>query len=164
MMRRIAVLRHAKSSWSSGAGTDHARPLNERGLRTAPLVGEALRDRGWVPDLILSSDSLRTQMTVEGVLRGFGRKIPTQFTGQLYHAGVDQVRRLLPEVPDHVETVLLVGHNPGWESVVGWFSGEYVIMKTADCGLLVGQGESWERAVAEPGNFALEEFLRAREI
>lgn len=163
MKRRLAVLRHAKSSWSTGAVSDHARPLNERGLRAAPLVGEALAALGWCPDRILSSDSLRTRMTVEGVLRGLGAPVPARFTGMLYHPSVDDVRRALPEVPDEVETVLVVGHNPGWEDLVQWLSGVMVTMKTADCALLVGHGASWQQAVADPGTWELENFLRSRD-
>lgn len=164
MKRRLIVLRHAKSAWNTGAGTDHARPLNKRGLRTAPHVGEALASLGWLPGVVLSSDSLRTRMTVEGVAVGLGRELSPRFTRHLYHAGVDEIRRELPTVDASVETVLLVGHNPGLEAAVAWFSGQYVVMKTADCALLEGHGESWEQAVREPQTWTLKEFMRGRDL
>lgn len=164
MKRRLALLRHAKSSWSSGASADHARPLNERGRRTAPLVGEWLAREGWAPDHVLSSDSLRTRMTVEGVLEGLGRPVPTTFTGLLYHAGVDAVRRTVPELPEAHGTVLLVGHNPGWESVCAWLCGEGHGFRTGDCALLEGHGATWEEAVADPGAWTLRNFLRSRSL
>ena len=127
-------------------------------------MGGLLDDLGWRPDLILSSDALRASMTVEGVLRGFELAPPVQFSALLYHAGVDPVRRLLPEVSSGLETVMLVGHNPGWEHLIAWLSDEQVVMKTADCALLVGEGDSWESAVSEPGTWKLTQFLRAREF
>ncbi|MCO4743235.1 MAG: histidine phosphatase family protein [Proteobacteria bacterium] len=165
MKRRLIILRHAKSDWASGATSDHARPLNKRGRRTAPHVGETLEGLGWVPDLILSSDSLRTRMTVQGVLEGLSvAPPPAQFTRHLYHAGVDDVRRELPTVDAALETVLLVGHNPGWESMVAWLSGRHVIMKTSDFALLEGGGSTWGDAVAEPHAWKLMQFLKGRDI
>ena len=164
MMRRLVIMRHAKSSWNSGSATDHGRPLNRRGERTAPVMGAVLEERGWEPDLVLSSDALRASMTVEGVVRGFTEPPPVQFSPLLYHAGVDAVRRLLPEMDACIETVMLVGHNPGWEHLVAWLCDEQVAMKTADCALLTGEGDDWEHAVSEPGAWKLTQFLRAREF
>ena len=59
MTRRLILMRHAKSDWGTG-DDDHDRPLNARGRGDAPRVGEALRELGWVPDLVVLSDSART--------------------------------------------------------------------------------------------------------
>ena len=67
MHRRLIIMRHAKSSWTSGALSDHERPLNARGIRDAPRVGAALVKRGWLPQLVLSSDSERTRETFAGM-------------------------------------------------------------------------------------------------
>ena len=64
-MRTLLVLRHAKSSWSESALGDHQRPLNDRGERDAPPVGERLRTQKLTPDLIISSDAVRAQMTAK---------------------------------------------------------------------------------------------------
>ena len=63
MRRRIIVMRHAKSSWKSGARDDHARPLNKRGRRDAPRIAARLAELGWVPERVISSDSERTRQT-----------------------------------------------------------------------------------------------------
>lgn len=164
MMRRLIILRHAKSSWNSPAGTDHARPLNKRGIRTAPLVGDYLASEGWAPDVVLSSDSLRTQMTVAGVQQGLGTSPVVDFRGELYHAGIDAVRRVLPELGNEVETALVVGHNPGWEGVIEWLSGEFVMLKTADFGLLTGSGETWAEAVQTPRSWTLNALVTGRSL
>jgi phosphohistidine phosphatase len=63
MGKRLIIMRHAKSSWTSGASTDHQRPLNKRGRHAAPRIGARLRDIGWIPDMVIASDSERTRET-----------------------------------------------------------------------------------------------------
>ena len=64
-MKQLILMRHAKSSWESSALIDHERPLNARGRHDAPVIGHYLWQKGVKPDLIISSDSLRTRQTVE---------------------------------------------------------------------------------------------------
>ena len=86
--RRLIVMRHAKSSWSSGAQSDHQRPLNDRGRRDAPRVATALVDANWLPDLILSSDAQRTRETYDGMAVSFPGEISVQFLSSFYLAGL----------------------------------------------------------------------------
>jgi phosphohistidine phosphatase SixA len=71
MRRRLMIMRHAKSSWKGQVPTDHDRPLNTRGRRDAVRVGKRLAKLGWVPDLVVSSDSRRTRETWERMQRRF---------------------------------------------------------------------------------------------
>ena len=64
-MKTLLLLRHAKSSWKDESLTDHERPLNKRGKKTAPQMGHLLRDQGLVPDLIVSSTAVRARSTAE---------------------------------------------------------------------------------------------------
>ena len=64
-MKRLIVMRHAKSDWGTNAPTDHARPLNKRGQRDAPRVAQRLVELDWLPQYIVSSDSTRTRETYE---------------------------------------------------------------------------------------------------
>ena len=82
--RRLIVMRHAKSSWASGAQSDHQRPLNDRGRCDAPRVATALVDANWLPDLILSSDAQRTRETYDGMAVSFPGEIPVQFLSSFY--------------------------------------------------------------------------------
>lgn len=107
MTRRLILTRHAKSSWSSPALGDHARPLNGRGRRSAAALGEWLRDKGYLPDAILSSSAERTRETAERL----GFDVPARFTKALYHAGA---RQMLAELRgENAQTALMLGHNPG---------------------------------------------------
>lgn len=107
MTRTLILIRHAKSSWDNPGLDDHDRPLNNRGIRSAKLLGVWLRHRGWVPDQILSSSSRRTAQTCAGL----GLETPATFTNALFHASPDQMFRVLTRATG--KTVLMLGHNPG---------------------------------------------------
>ena len=66
-MKTLLVLRHAKSSWNDPALDDHERPLNKRGRRDAPRMGELVREYGLIPDVVISSDAVRARLTAEAV-------------------------------------------------------------------------------------------------
>ena len=155
-------MRHAKSSWKSGAPTDHERPLNKRGRRDAPKVGAELARLGWVPELILSSDSARTTETFERMKGPLGFEGEARFSRELYHAGVDEVRDALAGVSPTIETVLVLGHNPGWEEVLEHLGGVGEPMKTACCALLASDDARWDAAF--DARWALTRMIRPREL
>jgi phosphohistidine phosphatase SixA len=159
----MIVMRHAKSSWHSAAQSDHERPLNGRGRGDAPKVGAALAERGWVPDLVLSSDSQRTRETFAGMSASFPGEVAARFLPSLYHAGVDAAREEVSAVDDGVRCLLVLGHNPGWEEVVSALSGEEVVMKTATAALLTRELPTWQAAF-EPGSWRLAEVICPRDL
>jgi phosphohistidine phosphatase len=109
-------LRHAKSAWDSDAPTDHERPLNKRGRRDAPRVAARIAELGWLPERVFSSDSMRARETWERMEGELGKRAKKVFfTRELFHAGLPEVQDTLAGVKDKVTTVLVIGHNPGWE-------------------------------------------------
>lgn len=106
-MKRIILMRHAKSSWDNPALSDHARPLNGRGRISANAVGEWLRTKGYSPEHVLSSSAARTRETFARM----GIFCDADFRDGLYHAGpadlLETVRRA------RGNCVLILGHNPG---------------------------------------------------
>lgn len=163
-MRRLIVMRHAKSSWKDGSLLDHQRPLNKRGRSDAPRVAKGLVSLGWVPDLVVSSDSQRTRETWAAMARVFNRPIPTVFTELLYHGGMGITRQVLANQPANHRCILILGHNPGWDHVVRFLSGEPVAMTTANAALLMGKGATWDEALAVRGSWDLKQVLRPREL
>jgi phosphohistidine phosphatase len=111
-MRQLLLLRHAKSAWDDPALSDHARPLNARGRRAAAAMAGAMRGLGLRPELVLVSSSRRTLQTLEGLgtLDGPPRVEPMD---DLYLAPWTRLLDALREVPEAVESVLLIAHNPG---------------------------------------------------
>lgn len=107
MTLRLILMRHAKSSWGDPAQPDHARALNDRGQRSAAALGDWLRARGYMPDQVFSSSSVRTRETFDRL----GIDAPTQFFEALYHASPATLLKTLRAATG--QTVLMLGHNPG---------------------------------------------------
>ncbi|MBB5926186.1 SixA phosphatase family protein [Streptomyces echinatus] len=115
-LRRLLVLRHAKSDWPDGV-EDHRRPLAPRGLRDAPAAGRALA-AGSLPDLALCSTAVRARRTWELVSAEWATPPPVHYDRRLYAADVGDLLEVVHEVPADVRTLLLIGHNPGLEELV----------------------------------------------
>ncbi len=166
MERRLVVMRHAKSSWSSDASGDHDRPLNGRGRKDAPRVARALVDLGWWPAVVVSSDSARTQETWALMAEaGQAASAPTpevHFERGLYLAGYDELLADAASWEPEWTRVLVLGHNPGWQDLVTRLSGTRHEMTTANAALLVGAGASWAGALGD--RWRLERFLQPKEL
>lgn len=122
-LRRLIVLRHAKSARPEGVA-DHERPLARRGLRDAPAAGRALAEADLLPGLALCSTAVRARRTWELAAAQWATPPPVRHDRRLYAAGVPELLAVLHEVPAHVETLLLVGHNPGLEELVLTLAGD----------------------------------------
>ena len=109
-MRRLLLLRHAKSSWSDAGVRDHDRPLNARGRAAAPRVGTHLRDAGLVPDLVLCSSARRTCETLARLELPDTTAIVVDRA--LYLAHPEAVIDLVRGAADSIATLMVVGHNP----------------------------------------------------
>ncbi len=131
-MKTLMLLRHAKSSWKDSDVSDHDRPLNKRGKKTAPQMGRLLRKDGLLPDLILASTAVRARETARAVAKAAKYKGPVELLESLYLATAG---KLLAEAqsrtPDSVGRLLLVGHNPGMEELVEILCGRRETFPTA---------------------------------
>ncbi len=106
-MKRLILLRHAKSSWVNPDLGDFERPLNKRGQRSAKALGKWLRHSDWHPDHILCSTARRTRETFEGM------RIDSEpeLRQELYHASAAQMLDMIRAAD--AETLMVIGHNPG---------------------------------------------------
>ena len=117
-MKKVILLRHAKSSSDDPAIADHDRPLNKRGKAAAPLIGQWLAERRHLPDTVLCSPSARTRETVRRMRDTLPRLPEPVVERDLYHASPGTMRDRLARLPRDCGTVMLVGHNPGLGSLV----------------------------------------------
>jgi phosphohistidine phosphatase len=109
-MLRLILLRHAKSAWPEGMD-DHDRPLAQRGLVAAPLVGAYMLQNGVVPKMVLVSTAQRTRETF-GQL-GLGEDLKARFDERLYAAAWTDLLAVIREQPAKSSPLMLIGHNPG---------------------------------------------------
>ena len=108
MSRLLILTRHAKSSWDHPTLSDHDRPLNKRGRKSAPKMAAWLRHHGWIPDEVISSSAARTRETWQRM----GLKADkVRFQRRLYPADPGTILTHLSKATE--QAVLMLGHNPG---------------------------------------------------
>ena len=163
-MKRLILMRHAKSAWNTDAKTDHERPLNARGIKDAPRIAGAIAERGWQPQLVLSSDSKRTQETWRRMEKAFDKFPLVTFLPSLYHSGIGDIQEAIEFIHPDTQTILILGHNPGWSNACGWLSGTYIEMKTATAILMTSPEESWQKAIQTPSSWNIEHILHPKEL
>ena len=148
-MKRLLILRHAKSSWADSSISDWQRPLNERGARDAPRAGAWLRERGLMPDVIVSSDAVRARTTAEAVANTAGYSGEIILEPSLYHATPSDVLAVLRGIQGDARTVLVVGHNPGLEELVRQLTGEHCDLPTTALVHIAMPIDEWSEASTE---------------
>ena len=111
-MKKLLLLRHAKSSHDDPGLKDIERPLNERGVMASHLMGRYLQEQGLVPDFILCSPAVRTRQTHKNLIEHLAGKIPVSFPDNLYLAQPSMVLDILRHLDSKYDTILLIGHNP----------------------------------------------------
>ncbi|MBD0282315.1 MAG: histidine phosphatase family protein [Thermoleophilaceae bacterium] len=108
-MKRLFLLRHAKSSWENEHLADHDRPLAPRGRKAADRIGRYLRSEGIKPSLVLCSSARRTRETLERVRADGEVMIEPELYGTSESELLERLRRVLADTV----SVMLIGHNPG---------------------------------------------------
>ena len=149
-IRRIVLLRHAKADW--GQETDHERPLAERGRKDAPVAGRRLAQSGIDFGLALCSTAARTRETWKLAVHELAERPRTVYEERIYEASPGELIALLDEVPEDVDDVLVIGHNPG---VHGLARMNHSGFPTAAYAVLTFTG-NWKSV--EPGSCRLVEF------
>ncbi|MDG2126305.1 MAG: histidine phosphatase family protein [Verrucomicrobiales bacterium] len=113
-MKRLTLVRHAKSGWQSSDLSDFDRPLDPRGLRDAPRMAELLAAENFAPDLIISSPALRAITTAEIFASHLGYDPSTiQHKPDIYEAPPQRIAAVIHTTPDSVNHLAVFGHNPG---------------------------------------------------
>lgn len=126
-MRMLSLLRHAKSSRDEASLVDFERPLAPRGRKAAPLMGRHMREIGLTPDLVVCSTAVRTRETAKLALPALRRPdLPIVYDDAIYEAEVAELASRLRAVHDDVGHVLMIGHNPGLQSLALLLAGDHL--------------------------------------
>ncbi len=141
MSRRLVIMRHAHSSRDDPNLADHERPLDERGLRDSPRVAKEILMRGWKPDHISVSSSLRTIQTLENLGPELS-EIPKSIEDSLYLASLEALLSVAGSIPEN-KTQMIISHNPGCEMLLEKLSGELETMPTASVALMIERNGRW---------------------
>lgn len=143
-MAHLLLMRHAKSDWSADSGSDFDRPLNERGIRSARLIGRLLTDAGLRPELVISSPAVRAISTARLAAEAGGWDCPIREERVFYEGALAQISDIVRS-PSNPSRVLAVGHQPTWSFLAESLTGEPVDMRTATVAVI-------ERRAEEPGS------------
>jgi phosphohistidine phosphatase len=143
MLKTLMLLRHAKSDWDDPSLRDFDRPLAARGKRDAPRIGKAIKKRGTIPDIIISSPAVRAVQTIEAVVQSAGLQISPRLEESIYGAVASDLMKLIRQLPDSSNCALLVGHNPTFEQLLARLTGAQEHMPTAALACIEFQIDHW---------------------
>jgi phosphohistidine phosphatase len=170
-MKRLSVLRHAKSSWDDPDLDDLDRPLNDRGWKAARRIGKEMDRRQTQIDLVIASPATRVRETIQGVREKFRMDAEIHFETKMYRASDATLLSLLRSLPETAHAPLLVGHNPGLERLVIELTSDDECglreriaheFPTAALALIELPAHGW--ADVEPGSGCIVELLLAKEL
>lgn len=149
-MRRVILMRHAKSSWADPGMDDFDRPLNQRGLEAAPKMGRWYAEHHGLPDIVLSSPAKRAEATTNLWIEGAGFQGEVRWTPSLYLASPTTIIRTLSQLDDRFESAMIVAHNPGLEELGAVLGRGYQAFPTAAMACYVAEVSDWRSLMVAP--------------
>lgn len=161
-MKTLFILRHAKSSWENAEWSDFDRPLNERGLKTAPLMGKIIFDNHFQPEAIVSSPAERAAQTAILIKQAARLEAGIEFDEGIYEASPLKLVQVISRLDESKKSAMLVGHNPGLEGLIKVLTGEIQAMPTAALAVITLNINSWNEIRAGCGK--LQTLLRPKEV
>lgn len=168
-MKTLTLLRHAKSTWDDPVARDFDRPLNRRGRKAARAVGTEMRRLGLVFDAVIASPATRVKETLAEVEAAYGGSLAPAFDQRLYLASAETLLDLIRGADDAAARLLLVGHNPGIESLAvgltrsgGLREAAAVKYPTATLAEVELPVERWSESAMGTGR--LTRFIRPRDL
>lgn len=170
-MHRLMLLRHAKSDWSRPGMPDRNRPLNARGREAAPVVAAHIAGQELIPQRALVSTATRTRETWKLMLPFFPKKPETIFEARLYESTPHTILAVIKETPAAVKSLMIVGHNPGLQTLALALIGagnaqarEDLAAKFPTAALAVIDFVAGPWSAVRPGTGRLELFVRPRDL
>jgi phosphohistidine phosphatase len=160
-MRTLYLLRHAKSSWKDASLSDFERPLKRRGREAAQQIGERLAQEKLKNPVLICSPAVRTRETAELVLKSSKLRVEERWDERIYEASLRDLLQVVTEIPEDKKVVILIGHNPGFEELLAFLTGESLRMPTAALAKIKFD-VSWKEIEARSGK--LDWFTTPKEL
>ena len=171
-MKKLYLLRHAKSDWNTAAKGDFERPLAPRGLKAAPRIGQEIARLKMNPALVLCSKAKRAAQTYELITAHLPKKHVVEHRLDLYMASPSKLLKILRQQSDEFGSIMMVGHNPGTEALAAHLAGprssppllEDLSSKYPTAALAAFELpiESWRDL--SPGDGRLTHFIKPRDL
>ncbi len=162
-MKKLLLMRHAKSSWDNSDIPDHERSLKKRGKKDAERMGKLLKSKELKPDLILSSTALRAKETAEIVADTCKCKKEIIFLDSLYMAEPSDILRAIEKNAKDKKTIMVIGHNPGLEAFLQIADGKVESLPTASVAYLTASIDDWSE-LEKGENVKLKKLWRPKDL
>ena len=157
-MKTLCLIRHAKTSWSHPSTPDIERPLEERGISDVAILSNYLSEQKLVPDLILASPALRTKHTAELLIQHL--KLSEDiliFDEKIYNAAVENLLKVLQNLDDKINTVFLIGHNPGITMLANYLAEAHIpSLQTSGAFSVQINSDHWHELTTAEAKFIFE--------
>jgi phosphohistidine phosphatase len=167
-VRKLYLLRHAKSSWDEPELADSKRPLAPRGRRAAALIADHMRGDGLSPELVICSPAVRARQTLDGLGDAIG-SARIELADDIYDAHESDLLERIRKVPDAIDSVLMIGHNPSIQRLTLLLATESDLLDdarakfpTAALATLAIDRAHWSDVHA--GDATLEGFVKPRDL
>ncbi|MEA3330558.1 MAG: histidine phosphatase family protein [Campylobacterota bacterium] len=121
-MKKLYIIRHAKSSWKDSSLDDFDRPLNKRGKLNAPFMGTILKDKNVVPDIIISSPALRAKSTAKIIAKKVKYLKDIVYKKAIYEESTVKLHAMLRKIDNDNDIAFLIGHNPELNILAGHYA------------------------------------------
>ena len=159
-MKRLYLVRHAKSSWGDPKLADMDRPLNKRGKRDAPAAGERLKKRKVNPDLIISSPAKRARRTARAIAEQIGYPVKKiVMDDAVYHAASVELLAVIRGIDDACGEAMMFGHNPGFTDLAGLLTGARVDdLPTCAIFCVDSDSDSWQDVAEAKGTLVFLDY------
>ena len=143
-MKKVFLMRHAKSSWKDSNVPDHERPLKKRGEKDAETMAKLLKKKKLTPDSILCSSAERAHQTAVILKDKCNLKGKINYFDKLYMAEVPDLVSVVKKTSNKDKSVLVIGHNPGMEAFLQRLTGKVETLPTASIAYITLPIDDWE--------------------
>jgi len=152
MPKTLILYRHAKSDWGAKSGSDHERPLNERGIDTAEIMGKVLALSNQVPELVITSTAVRAKETLILSMESGEWRCDVHEEASIYHEDTGAVVEIIKSVENKYDDIMLVGHEPKWSMLASMLiGGGQINFPTACMCKIEFDINKWENIEHRPG-------------
>ena len=161
----VILFRHGKSDWDAQYDSDHDRPLAKRGTRDAKRMGKFLSKRTEVPELILSSTSLRTKETTKLAVEAGNWDVDIELEKKIYEASFEEIINIIKSQDDKYNSICLVGHEPIFSNIITLIDNKKRIkFPTATMARISFYTSDWKKVLLEPDKCKLDWLYKPKSI
>jgi phosphohistidine phosphatase len=161
-MRNLYLLRHAKSSWKDDSLADFERPLSGRGTKACALIARFIVSENLDFDLAISSTAIRARETVDLIKQRAKLRTEIRYDERIYEANASRLLQVISEIESEKKSVVLVGHNPGFEELMLSITEERLLIPTAALAQINLKVSKWSDNLVGKGTLAW--IVRPKEL